>query len=141
MRLFLAVCLFLGLYLSCEDSKTPKTQPTTTVVVKDTIQAPKEVATPAEKGTPQNPFIASQAELKGFLKTYGEENPETKIRIETRFGNIDVTLFKDTPLHRANFLLLAKNEYLAAQIKERNQESQDKDREHVHERKRDLFND
>lgn len=111
MRLFLAVCLFLGLYLSCEDSKTPKTQPTTTVVVKDTIQAPKEVATPAEKGTPQNPFIASQAELKGFLKTYGEENPETKIRIETRFGNIDVTLFKDTPLHRANFLLLAKNEY------------------------------
>jgi len=38
-------------------------------------------------------------------------------------------------------VLLAKNEYLAAQIKERNQESQDKSREHVHERKRDLFND
>lgn len=38
-------------------------------------------------------------------------------------------------------VLLAKNEYLAAQIKERNQQSQDKDREHVFERKRDRFND
>ena len=36
---------------------------------------------------------------------------------------------------------LAKNEYLAAQITERNQQSQDKSREHVHERKRDFFND
>ena len=38
-------------------------------------------------------------------------------------------------------VLLAKNEYLAAQIKERNQQSQDRDREHVFERKRDRFND
>ena len=38
-------------------------------------------------------------------------------------------------------VLLAKNEYLAAQIKERNQQSQDKSREQTHERKRDLFND
>ncbi len=103
--------LVLGLYLSCEDSKTPKNQSTKSIVVKDTIQQFKEAPKPAKKGTPQNPFIASQAELKSFLKTYGEENQETKIRIETRFGNIDITLFQDTPLHRANFLLLAKNEY------------------------------
>jgi len=111
MRLFLAVFLCLGLYLSCEDSKTPKKQHTKPTIETDTIQQLKEAPKPAEKGTPQNPFITSQAELKGFLKSYGEENPETKVRIETRFGNIDITLFKDTPLHRANFILLAKNEY------------------------------
>lgn len=38
-------------------------------------------------------------------------------------------------------VLLAKNEYLVAQIKERNQQSQDKSREQVFERKRDRFND
>ena len=38
-------------------------------------------------------------------------------------------------------VLLAKNEYLVAQIKERNQQSQDKERVQVHERKRDMFND
>tara|TARA_R110002072_G_scaffold7604_4_gene41186 strand:- start:1125 stop:1418 length:294 start_codon:yes stop_codon:yes gene_type:complete len=38
-------------------------------------------------------------------------------------------------------VLLAKNEYLVAQIKERNQQSQDKSREQVFERKRDQFND
>lgn len=37
--------------------------------------------------------------------------------------------------------LLAKNEYLAAQIIERNQESHDRKREKSHERKRDYFND
>ena len=37
--------------------------------------------------------------------------------------------------------LLAKNEYLAAQIKERNQENVDRKREKTHERKRDVFND
>ena len=37
--------------------------------------------------------------------------------------------------------LLAKNEYLAAQIKERNQEQNDRKREKIHERKSDMFND
>lgn len=38
-------------------------------------------------------------------------------------------------------VLLAKNDYLVAQITERNQESQDRGREQVFERKRDMFND
>ena len=38
-------------------------------------------------------------------------------------------------------ILLAKNEYLVAQIKERNQQSRDKGREQVFERQRDRFND
>ena len=45
------------------------------------------------------------------LTAYGKENPETHVDIYTSKGKISVRLFKDTPLHRANFILLAKNGY------------------------------
>ena len=46
-----------------------------------------------------------------FLKAYGEKNKETKIVIKTAYGNIKIRLFKDTPLHRANFIFLTKIKY------------------------------
>lgn len=52
-----------------------------------------------------------QEELIPYLTEYGKENPEDRIRISTRFGNIDVQLFHDTPLHRANFIFLVKHNY------------------------------
>ncbi|MFO8148640.1 MAG: peptidylprolyl isomerase [Bacteroidota bacterium] len=52
-----------------------------------------------------------QEELIPFLLQYGKENPENRIRIKTRFGDIEVTLYRDTPLHRGNFLFLAKQGY------------------------------
>jgi len=45
------------------------------------------------------------------LTTYGKENPETLIDIYTTKGKMRIRLFKDTPLHRANFILLAKSGY------------------------------
>ncbi|MCT4625128.1 MAG: peptidylprolyl isomerase [Schleiferiaceae bacterium] len=45
------------------------------------------------------------------LTTYGEKNPETIADVYTRFGKIRIQLFKDTPLHRANFIMLAKSGY------------------------------
>lgn len=52
-----------------------------------------------------------QEELIPFLMQYGKENPEDRVRISTRFGDIEVKLFKDTPLHRANFIYLVKQDY------------------------------
>jgi len=52
-----------------------------------------------------------QKDLKAFLEKYGKENPEDKAIIYTRFGAIHVQLFNDTPLHRANFIRLAKMGY------------------------------
>ena len=37
-------------------------------------------------------------------------NPD-KVIIETKFGNITLRLYKDTPIHRANFIFLTKIEY------------------------------
>tara|TARA_B100000809_G_scaffold266834_1_gene332031 strand:- start:4519 stop:5286 length:768 start_codon:yes stop_codon:yes gene_type:complete len=45
------------------------------------------------------------------LTIYGKENPETIIDIYSTKGKIRIQLFKDTPLHRANFLLLVKAGY------------------------------
>lgn len=46
-----------------------------------------------------------------FLTDYGAKNPETKVLISTRFGDIEIELYKDTPLHRANFIYLVKQQY------------------------------
>lgn len=52
-----------------------------------------------------------QEELMPFLENYAKKNPETKILIETEFGNISVQLFKEPVFHRANFIRLAKLGY------------------------------
>jgi cyclophilin family peptidyl-prolyl cis-trans isomerase len=45
------------------------------------------------------------------LTKYGQENPETQVAIETSFGTIQLKLYDNTPLHRANFVKLIKEDY------------------------------
>src|SRR5690606_24933811 len=45
------------------------------------------------------------------LTEYGKQNPENTIKIITRFGDIEVRLFENTPLHRANFIYMVKHNY------------------------------
>ena len=56
-------------------------------------------------------FPIPQEQLIPFLTQYGKENPENRVRITTNFGNIEVMLYRDTPLHRANFIMLVKKGY------------------------------
>ncbi|WP_026777449.1 peptidylprolyl isomerase [Polaribacter sp. Hel_I_88] len=46
-----------------------------------------------------------------FLLEYGKRNPETKVIIKTKFGDIKIRLFEDVPAHRASFIYLTKNKY------------------------------
>lgn len=43
-----------------------------------------------------------------FLANYAKENPENRVRIKTRLGNMVIRLYDDTPLHRANFIMNVK---------------------------------
>lgn len=52
-----------------------------------------------------------QEELIPFLTKYGEKHPQTRAVIETEFGDIELELFTDTPLHRANFIYMANLGY------------------------------
>lgn len=55
--------------------------------------------------------VLSEENVVDFLTWYGEQNPETKVEIETQFGNIEIELNKETPIHRANFIYLTKKNY------------------------------
>ncbi|GAB2773203.1 hypothetical protein GCM10010465_19390 [Actinomadura fibrosa] len=108
------------LLTSCEDrqSSTEKNtaKPVEEVKSKDSAAenktTEKDISESSEKETAisDGPLLV-QEELIPFLTEYGKKNPEDKIRIITRFGNIDVELFHDTPLHRANFIFLVKHDY------------------------------
>lgn len=114
-RYLLILCSILIL-TSCEDKKSSSQntvpQPSETEEKTDPVTEEKTASKKVEpqKNRPQGPLLV-QEELIPFLTQYGKENPEDKIRIKTRFGNIDVQLFHDTPLHRANFIFLVKHDY------------------------------
>lgn len=55
--------------------------------------------------------IITNENVVTFLTEYGKKNKETRAIIKTRLGDIHIELFKDTPLHRANFIFLIKNGY------------------------------
>ena len=42
------------------------------------------------------------------LLAYGRQYPGSEVLISTRLGNIRLHLFDDTPIHKANFLLLVR---------------------------------
>ncbi|WP_378184894.1 peptidylprolyl isomerase [Aquimarina sp. W85] len=46
-----------------------------------------------------------------FMTTYGVKNPETIVKITTRYGSFIIELYKKTPIHRANFIYLVKEGY------------------------------
>lgn len=74
--------------------------------------------------------LSEEKYIEGQLEALEDERKAIQEQYDA--GNISEKEYK---------VLLAKNEYLAAQIKERNQQSQDKERTQAFERKRDMFND
>lgn len=46
-----------------------------------------------------------------FFTAYGEQHKETIVLITTKFGDIKLRLYNDTPIHRANFIFLTKIGY------------------------------
>ncbi|HLW32643.1 MAG TPA: peptidylprolyl isomerase [Aequorivita sp.] len=97
--------LFFG---SCEDKKKPSE---TEIEINPQIEAvtPNEIEV-VEKPKSEYPKITNE-NVVSFLTEYGKNNPETKVSITTPLGKIEIELFKDTPLHRANFIYLAKQGY------------------------------
>lgn len=113
MKKLLIYCFGIVLLLTgCEDKKKHSE-----------IETEAEIEIEAKN--PENPETEVQAEKKDttdypqitnenvvlFLTEYGKKNTETKVVINTRFGDIEIELFKDTPLHRANFIYLVKQKY------------------------------
>lgn len=106
----------LFVFSSCQDSKSKKTLPQKNSKIKQKAKKPEKEVTIASMKSQSEVDIDSihtvnQVHLIPFLTKYGKENPETHVLISTNFGDIEVKLFKDTPLHRANFIHLVKIGY------------------------------
>ena len=104
MKNLLLFSLLITLLISCEDTKKKKTNTPVKHIEKqiDTIESTKIIAS-----KPTKPKIKlTEENAISFLIAYGKENPENKVRITTTYGIIDIELFKDTPIHRANFIYL-----------------------------------
>lgn len=107
------VILTLGvliLFNQCADSKkkTSKTEVNTKQVeLEKDSDSKKNTEVKEEKST----LLLNDQNAIPFFFEYQKENLEDKVRISTRFGDIDIQLYQNTPYHRANFIYLTKKEY------------------------------
>ena len=82
-------------------------------VQKKIISAEEEIKKKKDKFDSLNEdIVLDDKNAIPFFFNYEKNNPEDKVRISTRFGNIDIKLFKNTPYHRANFIYLTKIYYI-----------------------------
>src|SRR5699024_3429071 len=108
--------LFVCFLISCQDTKSKKDQPSKPEKINQGTKGAKQNLSSAASRHTQPDNIdtitkVKQTDLIAFLKAYGQQNPETHALISTEFGEIEIQLFEDTPLHRANFIRLAKLGY------------------------------
>jgi len=95
---FVFITCFL---LACSEETPPP-------IKKDVVVKKEEPIVVKEK--PKSDKINNDNVVERLTK-YGKENQETIVLITTTKGKIKIRLYKDTPLHRANFILLAKSGY------------------------------
>lgn len=106
MRIFIFLCLCLFL-LQCQ-KKQEENKKDPIPVKKETKKVEEKVV---KKQLKNETDTINRKNTVAFLEAFGKKNPETIVLMETRLGNIKVRLYKDTPLHRANFIFLTKMKY------------------------------
>ena len=110
LTIFLCTCLcFIS---ACEDSKKEsdaKTEATTNTESDKVTSKGAEQTNPSD--TSKQEYRITDDNVVEFLTEYGKDNPETRVRVTTQYGEIDIELYEDTPLHRANFVYLVKQGY------------------------------
>ncbi|WP_281987563.1 peptidylprolyl isomerase [Aquimarina aggregata] len=114
----LAICLLV--FSNCEDTQSKKNKQETKKNETNESKGTTPKKQHQEKGkssdnqiaeSEKEPFRLTNKNLKEFMINYGKENPETMVRIKTKYGDIDIQLYNKTPIHRANFIYLVKEKY------------------------------
>jgi peptidyl-prolyl cis-trans isomerase A (cyclophilin A) len=97
------------LCIACNNN-VPKNTPKSFSVSKETKKnKPEKYILPRDRIYITDSIFTENAVT--FFTKYGEEHPQTRIKIETWLGDIIVRLYRDTPLHRASFLYLIEKGY------------------------------
>ena len=103
---FFSKALLLSLIILCschqKEKQKKKIQPQITE---------KNIKKFKEKEVEKSWDSLNSSNVEVFLTKYGKQNPEKKVIIKTKFGNIKLRLYEDVPIHRANFIFLTKIGY------------------------------
>ena len=117
MKYIVSISMLLLFFTSCEDKKKSSEVKDKNTAEKlkikaelDSLSALRTLDSIKKIEAASFPKI-TQDNVEEFLTEYGNNNPETKVLIRTTEGDIEIKLFKDTPLHRANFIYLVKQKY------------------------------
>ncbi len=104
--------LIIFLLTACQNAGKPR-QETKTAKTKKTASSTQQVkANPTKSKTKKTPFVRlTEDNVVEELTRYGKENPETLVLMKTPKGNMKIKLYTNTPLHRANFIRLIKNNF------------------------------
>lgn len=80
--------------------------------VKTSQEKKKKVKTKALTKVKKEKFVSlNDDNLHKVLNDYGSKNPETIVLLKTIKGTMKIKLYENTPLHRANFIRLIKNNF------------------------------
>ena len=111
-NILLYIISLLGVYIMACTNENSKQNPPKNKTITTKVVEPKKDTLPS---TPSTDLITDE-NVKEKLLAYGKENPETVVDIYTSYGKVRVRLYKDTPLHRANFIMLAKKGFFKGSI-------------------------
>jgi peptidyl-prolyl cis-trans isomerase B (cyclophilin B) len=78
--------------------------------VKQSIKLQKQTKNSKKKSV-QKLIPLTDENLVAQLTAYGAKNRETLVLLKTPKGNMKIKLYDNTPLHRANFIRLIKNDF------------------------------
>lgn len=105
----IALLALLITFSACSGDSTSTPQKEKKAQTTQVKKTKKEEKKPAEKQQEKSPYPKlNNNNVTDFLAEYGKKNKEQHIKITTRFGEIELTLYNDTPIHRANFIYLTK---------------------------------
>jgi len=108
MRIVFYLSVFL-LFLNCEDTQSKKKSES-----KNSLPKAKQeqiIKNNSDKELEREfPVLTNKNAMEFFLE-YEKHNKESKVRLTTDFGNVDILLFDKTKFHRANFIFLTKQHY------------------------------
>ncbi len=103
-RISTLISLCLLLTISCQnDPASEKGKPESAAVKERDSPKPDQTELSSEDFN-----FDDDASAEDFLKKYGAKNQENRIVVTTSFGEIEIELYRNTPLHRANMVYLIK---------------------------------
>ena len=105
------VTLIISVLYSCSEDKSKQEN-------KEIVTKRREVKKKKKKTVEKQEMypVLNNENVVEFLTKYGKEHTQTRVLIKTSMGDIKIRLYKETPLHRANFLYLIEREYFSGTV-------------------------